>query len=122
MDEGPVRRVLRASHEFDRSLEEGWRLLGYKHDLAMGVSAVALFGACVALLTPWSLVVSLPLVAVGVVVYVRFCRRVKAHVESTQETFEKYRAVLEGTLAEEDMKCKANGHVHPATQEGGSSR
>jgi len=118
LDEGPVRRVLRASTEFDRSLEAGWILRGKKHDVEMGLLVVFVFGLIVAFVTPWSLLASLPMLVAGGWVRQRVARDLEFQQEHTQDSFDRYRTVLEDSLTAEDYRCKANGAAHPLSQQG----
>lgn len=112
-NEGPIRQVLRASLDFDRSLEEGWRLAGLRHDIATGIAFMTALGTLAAVWKPLSLLVTLPLIFLAGAVYVRINSRYRTAVSRTDELFGRYRAVLEESLVQEDWRRHANGHSHP---------
>lgn len=117
-NEGPVRQVLRASVDFDKSLENGWKLTAAQHDLATALAFLTAVSALAAFWVPLTLLLSMPALALGAWSYRRVSVRRKVVTQETEELFDRYRTVLEESLIREDWKRHANGKSHPLGEDG----
>ncbi len=117
-EDGPVRQVLRASQEFDRTRAESWRVKAARHNMAGGFALATLLAFVMAFWTLWSLAATLPLMGLCVAYYRRASADEKRLLQETEESFTRYRTVLEDALTVESKRYM-NGSHHPLAEQGG---
>jgi hypothetical protein len=97
-------RALRANDEFEKALNESQQQQWQKQDLLMSCFVMIVLAVVGAVVCPWSLVFSCPIVGSYAYLYQRSHGWVQMAIEERDAAFVRYRSVLEENIDEENLQ------------------